>query len=210
MIRILVADDHAVIRRGIRSIVSREGEMSVIGEAANGGELLALAATTEHDLILLDLSMPDSDGLELIKQLKRDRPRIPILVLTMHEEEQYAIPTLRAGANGYMVKDSSPAELVGAVRKVLSGGRYLTPYVAEELAGRLTDDVERLPHERLSGREGQVLRLIAAGKRTREIAAELSVSAKTISTYRERIFEKMRMNNPAALAAYVVRHRLAD
>jgi two-component system, NarL family, invasion response regulator UvrY len=210
MIRILVADDHAVIRRGIRSIVSREGEMSVIGEAANGRELLALAATTEHDLILLDLSMPDSDGLELIKQLKRDRPRIPILVLTMHEEEQYAIPALRAGANGYMVKDSSPAELVGAVRKVLSGGRYLTPFVAEALAGRLTEDVERLPHEKLSGREGQVLRLIAAGKRTREIAAELSVSVKTISTYRARIFEKTRMKNPAALAAYVVRHRLAD
>jgi len=210
MIRILVADDHAVIRRGIRYIVSREGEMSVIGEAANGRELLALAATIEHDLILLDLSMPDSDGLELIKQLKRDRPRIPILVLTMHEEEQYAIPALRAGANGYIMKDSSPAELVGAVRKVLSGGRYLTPLVAEELAGRWTEDVERLPHEKLSGRERQVLRLIAAGKRTREMAAELSVSVKTISTYRARIFEKMRMKNPATLAAYVVRHRLAD
>lgn len=209
-IRILVADDHPVVRRGIRQIITAAGDMRVACEAANGRELLERARTVEHDLVLLDLSMPEMSGLDLLKQLKRERPKIPIMILTVSSENQFAIRALRAGAAGYLTKDAAPTELVGAVRKVVKGGRYLTPSMAERLAGYLTADTDKPPHEKLSDREYQVLRMIAAGKSTRLISTELALSVKTISTYRSRIFEKMQMKSPAELAAYAVRNRLSD
>jgi DNA-binding NarL/FixJ family response regulator len=154
--------------------------------------------------------MPETSGLDLLKQLKRERPKVPVVILTMYSEHQFAIRALKAGAAGYLMKDSAPTELVGAVRKVVTGGLYLTPGVAERMAGYLTPDGDKPPHEKLSDREYQVLRMIAAGKATRAIAAELGLSVKTVSTYRARIFEKMGMKSPAELAAYVVRNRLSD
>lgn len=210
MIRILVADDHPVVREGIHQIVAPVDDMVIVDEAANGQELLNRARAVDHDLVLLDLSMPEMSGLDLLKQLKRERPRIPIVIFTMYSENQFAIRALKAGAAGYLMKDSVSTELVGAVRKVVAGGRYLTPSVAERLAGHLTEDTDRPRHEVLSDREYQVLRMIAAGKSTRRISADLGLSVKTIGTYRARIFEKMQMNSPAEIAAYVVRHRLSD
>jgi DNA-binding NarL/FixJ family response regulator len=210
MIRILVADDHPVVRQGIRQIVSAAGDMTVIEEATTGHELLERSRVVEHDVVSLDLSMPETNGLDLIKQLKRERPKVPVMVLTMYPEDQFAIRALKAGAAGYLMKDSVPSELLGAVRKIVAGGRYLSARLAERLAGYLSDDAEKPLHERLSDREYQVFRMIAAGKSTRIIAAELSLSIKTIGTYRSRIFEKMKMKSPAELAAYVVRNQLAD
>lgn len=210
MIRIIVADDHPVVRRGIGQIVAAAGDMRVANEAANGRELLDRARTVDHDLVLLDLSMPEMIGLDLLKQLKRERPKIPIVILTVSSENQFAIRALKAGAAGYLTKDTAATELVGALRKVVTGGRYLSPSMAERLAGHLTADADRPLHEKLSDREYQVLRMIAAGKSTRRISTELSLSVKTIGTYRARIFEKMQMKSPAELAAYAVRNRLSD
>ena len=210
VINILVADDHPVVRHGLRQVFATADDMRVAEEAANGRELLDRARTVEHDLVLLDLSMPEMSGLDVLKQLKRERPKIPIMILTMYSENQFAIRALKAGAAGYLTKETAPAEIIGAVRKVIAGGRYLTPGVAERLAGYLTADAEKPPHEKLSDREYQVLRMIAAGKSTRWISTELALSVKTISTYRARIFEKMHMKSPAELAAYVVRNRLSD
>jgi len=210
VINILVADDHPVVRHGIRQVFATADDMRVAEEAANGRELLDRARTVEHDLVLLDLSMPEMSGLDVLKQLRRERPKVPIMILTMYSENEFAIRALKAGAAGYLTKETAPAEIIGAVRKVISGGRYLTPGVAERLAGYLTADVEKPPHEKLSDREYQVLRMIAAGKSTRRISTELALSVKTISTYRARIFDKMHMKSPAELAAYVVRNRLSD
>ena len=209
-IRILVADDHPVVRDGIRQIVATAGDMVVVDEAENGGELLERARTVDHDLVLLDLSMPDASGLDLLKQLKLERPKIPIVILTMYSESQFAVRALKAGAAAYLMKCSATIELVDAVRKSVAGGRYITPSVAERLAGYLAADADKPLHEKLSDREYQVLRMIAAGKATRRISVELKLSVKTIGTYRARIFEKMKMKSPAELAAYVVRNRLSD
>jgi DNA-binding NarL/FixJ family response regulator len=206
-IRILIADDHPVVRHGIRQIVADGGDMAVVGEAANGAELIDRARAVDHDLVLLDLSMPETSGLDLLRQLVRERPAVPVVILTMHAEDQFAIRTLRAGAAGYLIKDTAATELVTAIRKVVAGGRYLTTSIAEQIAGHLSDD-DRPPHEQLSDREYQVFRMIAAGRATRQIAQDLTLSVKTISTYRARIFEKMRMKTPAELAAYVVRNGL--
>ena len=154
--------------------------------------------------------MPATDGLDLLKQLKRERPKIPVVILTMSSEDQFAVRALKAGAAGYLMKESAPVELVSAIRKAVAGGRYLTARVAEKLADHLAEDAEAPLHDALSDREYQVMRMIAAGKATRQIAAELALSVKTVSTYRARIFEKMRMKSPAELAAYVVRNRLSD
>lgn len=210
MIRIIVADDHPVVRQGIVQILAEAGDMAVAAQAANGRELLERARAVEHDVVLLDLSMPETDPLDVLKQLRRERPRIPVAILTMYDESQYAIRALRAGASAYLLKDSPPSDLVAAVRKVFGGGRYLSPEAAEKLAGHLAGNAEQPLHDRLSDREFQVLRMIAAGKSTRQIAVELSLGMKTVSTYRARIFEKMQMSSPAELAAYAVRHGLAE
>jgi two-component system invasion response regulator UvrY len=210
MVRILIADDHPVVRDGIRQIVSAAGDMLVADEAANGRELLERARTVEHDLVLLDLSMPEISGMDLLKQLRLERPKIPVVILTVYSEDLFAIRALKAGAAAYLMKTSAATELVEAVRKVVAGGRYVTPGVAERLAGYLSADADKPPHEKLSDREYQVLRMIAAGKSTRAIAEELSLSVKTIATYRARIFEKMQLRSPAELATYVIRNRLSE
>jgi DNA-binding NarL/FixJ family response regulator len=160
------------------------------------------------DIVLLDLTMPDSDGLDLLKILRRQWPRTPVLVLTMHSGDEFAVRTLRAGASGFLTKESAPAELIGAIRRIVLGGRYISIEVAERIAVHLGPKAERLPHERLSDREYQVLQLIASGKSTREMAEVLSVSGKTVGTYRARILEKMSFSSTAELVAYAVRHRL--
>jgi two-component system invasion response regulator UvrY len=210
VIRIVIADDHPVVRQGIRQIVGAAGDMLVADEATDGRELLQRARSTPHDLVLLDLSMPATDGLDVLKQLKRERPKVPVVILTMSPEEQFAIRALKAGAAGYLTKEGAPSELVGAIRKAVAGGRYLSARVAEKLADHLVGNVEGTLHDGLSDREYQVMRMIAAGKPTRHIAEELALSVKTVSTYRARIFEKMRMRSPAELAAYVVRNQLSD
>ena len=209
MIRILVADDHPIIRKGVRQIVAAAPEIQVVAEASSGHEVLSLARDVGHDVVLLDLSMPDGDGLDVLKQLTRERRTIPVLVFTLHAEGQFAIRSFKSGASGYLTKEAAPAELIGAIRKVAAGGRYVSAATAERLADRLTSD-EALPHERLSNRELQVLRLMAMGKPTRQIAADLSLSAKTIGTYRTRIFEKMNLRSPAELAVYVARNKVFD
>ena len=210
MIRIVIADDHPVVRQGIRQIVDAAGDMLIADEATDGRELLQRARSTPHDLVLLDLSMPATDGLDVLKQLKRERPKVPVVILTMSPEEQFAIRALKAGAAGYLMKEGAPIELVAAIRKAVAGGRYLSARVAEKLADHLAGNVEGPLHDGLSDREYQVMRMIAAGKPTRQIAEELALSVKTVSTYRARIFEKMRMRSPAELAAYVVRNQLSD
>jgi DNA-binding NarL/FixJ family response regulator len=210
MIRVLVADDHPIIRRGVRQIVDATDDIRVVGEAGRGSELTTMARAKSHDVVVLDLSMPETDGLDVLKEIVRERPDVPVLVLTLHAENQFAIRALKAGASGYLTKDAAPAELVTALRKVAAGRRYLSAAMAEQMAGHLAVDNGRLPHERLSDREFQVLRLIADGLSTREIASQLSLSMKTIATYRSRIFQKMDLGSPAELAAYVVRNGLLD
>lgn len=210
MIRVLVADDHPVVRQGIRQIVEATDDIVVAAEATGGREIEGLLTETPCDIILLDLSLPDVDGLDLLKRLCEDRTRVPVLVLTMHSEEQFAVRCLRAGAGGYLTKESAPAELVIAIRKIVGGGRYITPLAAERLAAYLGPDSEKPAHERLSDREYQVLRLFALGKSTRQIAADLTLSVKTVATYRSRVLEKMRLTSTTALAAYALRHRLVE
>jgi DNA-binding NarL/FixJ family response regulator len=211
MIRVFIADDHPVVRKGIRQIVSEMPDIVVVGEAATGRETLELAANTiPCDVILLDLSLPDCDGLDVLKALRRQQPSVRVLVLTMHSEDQFAVRALKAGAAGYLTKDGAPSELIGAIRKIVAGGRHLNVRLAERLAAHLGPDAERPAHERLSDREYQVLRMIAGGKTTRQISAELALSMKTVSTYRARLLDKMNMKSAAELAAYAVRNHLTD
>lgn len=210
MIGVFIADDHPVVRQGIRQIVATTDDITVVDEATTGHETLQRLTEIHCDLVLLDLSLPDIDGLDLLKQLKREHPQRPILILTMHSEDQFALRALKAGASGYLTKESAPGELVGAVRKVVAGGRYISQRLAESLAAHLGPDEEKPAHERLSDREYQVLRLIAAGRSTRDISTQLSLSSKTVSTYRARLLDKMGMKTSAELTAYAVRHHLAD
>ncbi len=210
MIRILIADDHAVVRRGLRQTVSEEPDMTVVGEASNVPELLSLARKVPCDVVVLDISMPGRSGLDALKELRQECPRLPVLVLSMHPEDQYALRTLRIGAAGYLTKDTAPEELVKAIRKAVSGGKYVTPSIAEKLALGLAKDSARPLHEALSEREYQVMCLIASGKSVTEISVELSLSVKTISTYRARILEKMNLKNNAELVHYAVFNQLVD
>jgi DNA-binding NarL/FixJ family response regulator len=209
-IRILIVEDHPVVRQGVRQIVGSNVDMKVVAEAADGREALGAAEQVNPDLVLLDLSLPGMDGIDVLKGLKRVLPRTPVIVLTMHSEEEFAIRAVKAGASGYLTKDTAPAELVSAVRRVYGGGRYVSAWLAERLTDRLSRGSERPAHERLSDREYQVLRLIASGKSTREISEILSLSVKTVSTYRARIFHKMGVRTPAALVAYVIRNGLSE
>jgi DNA-binding NarL/FixJ family response regulator len=210
MIRVLIADDHPIVRQGLIQILSSTDDIVVAGEATTSRELLQQMATIPHDIVLLDLTMPGEQGLDALKTMRQDFPQTPVLVLTMHSEDQFAVRSLRAGASGYLTKDSAPANLVGAIRRVVSGGRYISQRLAEHLAAHVGPETEKPVHERLSDREYQVLRLIAAGKSTREIATALALSIKTVSTYRSRILEKMEMRSAAELTAYAVRHHLDD
>jgi two-component system, NarL family, invasion response regulator UvrY len=210
MIGAFIADDHPVVRQGLRQILAATEDIVVAGEARSGSELLEHLPQTSCDVVLLDLTMPGIDGMDILKILHRDFPQIPVLVLTMHSEDQFAVRTLRAGASGYLTKDSAPAELVGAIRRIVAGGRYISTWVAEKLAAHFGPDAEKPVHERLSDREYQVLRLVASGRSTRAIASTLSLSAKTVGTYRSRILEKMGMHTASELTAYAIRNRLVD
>jgi len=213
MIRILVIDDHIIVHRGLREIVAEEPDMVVAGEARSGVEGLSLAQAQPWDVVVLDLSMPSRGGLEVLKELKGEHPKLPVLILSMYPEEQYAIRALQLGASGYLTKESAPEELIRAIRKVVRGGRYVSSTLAETLAGRMLA-VDRLAaqplHETLSEWEFLVLRLIASGKRVADIANELALDTKTVSTYRTRILEKMGMKNDAELTHYAIRNELVE
>ena len=206
--KVLIADDHAIVRRGLRHILAEEFSRLEVGEARNAQEALRLARERAWDIIVLDISMPGRSGVEVLKELKQVCPKTPVLILTGHPEEQYAVRVLRAGAAGYMNKETTPDHLIGAVRKVRGGGRYISPALAELLAVSLGGDSARMPHEDLSDREYQVLCMIASGKTVGQIAGELVLSVKTISTYRARVLEKMGMKTSAELTHYAIRNNL--
>ncbi|MFM0420094.1 two component transcriptional regulator, LuxR family [Burkholderia sp. WP9] len=208
MTRVLIADDHALVRDGLRHILKNASGFEVIGEADDSASTVALIRERAADVLVLDLSMPGRNGVELIKQIKEEKPALRILVLTMHAEQQYAVRAFKAGASGYLTKESASAELVAAVTKVAAGGVYVSLAMAERFAQSLNEPADLLPHQRLSDREFDVLKRIAAGQTITEIAVELCVSSKTVSTYKTRILEKMQMPHEAALVRYAMRHKL--
>ena len=210
MISILIADDHAILRRGLKEILRGELESTTFDEAGTAQQVLAQVHSRVWDLVILDISMPGRSGLDLLRDLQQLRPELPVLVLSMHPEDQYATRVLKAGAAGYMNKETAPKELVKAVRKVLAGGRYVSAALAEKLAADLSADAARPPHEKLSHREFEVLRMIASGKTVSQIAEELHLSVTTVSTHRARILEKMGMENNADLMRYALHNRLID
>jgi DNA-binding NarL/FixJ family response regulator len=210
MIRVLIADDHAILRRGLCEILLREFEGGKCGEAETAEQVLSQVQTLHWDLVLLDVSMPGRSGVDVIADLKRSRPHLPVLVLSMHPEDQYAKRALKAGASGYITKDTAPEEFLRAVRKVLSGGRYVSAALAEKLALDLQLEPVRPLHETLSNRELEVVRMIASGKTVSQIAEQLHLSATTISTYRARIIEKLHVTTTAELMSYALRNHLVD
>ena len=210
MIKILIADDHTIFREGLKHILAEYPDLVVADEANNGQEVLDKIWKNNYDMVLLDITMPGMTGLEVLKQLKNDKPKLPVLILSMHPEEQYAIRVLRAGASGYLTKESAPDELITAIRKISQGRKYITSSLAERLATEVEADTEKPLHDILSDREYQVLRMIAAGKTVKHIAKELSLSIKTVSTYRTRIMEKMKMKTNAEVMHYVIKHQLLD
>ena len=208
MIRILIVDDHAILRRGLKEILEREFRDVGIGEAGTAEHALTQLNAENWDLVILDITMPGRSGVDVLRNLKALRPKLPVLVLSMHPEDQYGKRVLKAGASGYMNKESAPEELIKAVRKLLSGGRYVSSTLAETLAVDLGRDDETPAHERLSDREFEVLRKMASGKTVGQIAEELHVSVPTVSTYRARILEKIGMSNTAELIRYALSHHL--
>jgi len=207
---ILVADDHPVVRRGLRQILSVTPDMVIAGEAGSGQEVLGKIRKNHYDVVLLDIALPDMSGLEVLKQLKSVRPELNVLVLSIHPEEQYALRVLRAGACGYLTKDIAPEELIIAIRKASLGKKYVSPSLAEKLAADLGAEVGKLPHQTLSDREYQVMCMIASGKAVKEIAAQMFLSPKTISTYRSRILEKMNLKSNVELIHYAIHNQLVD
>lgn len=208
--RIFIADDHAVVRRGLQQILADDFRDAEFGEAENSAAALERIAKGKWDVVILDLSMPGLNGIELLKELKGSYPKLPVLILSIHPEDQFATRALRAGAAGYMNKETAPAELVKAVRKVVGGGRYVSAALAEKLAASLPHGAAGMPHELLSDREFQVLRMIASGKAVSEIASELYLSVKTVSTYRTRILEKMALKSNAELTRYALQNKLVE
>jgi DNA-binding NarL/FixJ family response regulator len=208
MLKILLADDHAVVREGVKQIIAAAFTQATFGEAKNAHELLELVANERWNIVILDLTMPGGNGLEALKQIKHNYPQLPVLILSMFPEDQYAVRTIIAGAAGYLNKESAPEELVLAIRKVLHGGEYISPSVADELVLHARHEDDLPLHKHLSDREYQVLCLISSGKEVKEISTELSLSAKTISTYRTRLLVKMNMKTNAELTYYAIQNGL--
>lgn len=210
MTRILIVDDHPIVREGLKQIVAKSADMIVGGEAVSGQEALNKLRSEHWDVVLLDISLPDRSGHEVLRQIKGEGMKVRVLVLSMLPEEQYAVRMLKAGASGYMTKESAPEELINAIRKISLGGKYISLPLAERLAFNLDDDSERPPHEALSDREYEVLCMIAAGKTVRLISEELLLSPKTISGYRARALVKMKLKNNAEITRYAIRNKLVD
>jgi len=210
VIRILIADDHAILRRGLKEILVRELQDVFCGEAEDAQQVLAQVRNCEWDLVMLDITMPGRSGLDVLKDLRSMCPKLPVLVLSMHPEEQYGKRVLKAGAWGYMNKKSAPEELIKAIRKLLAGGQYVSPALAEKLAWDLKRDATRLAHEILSDREFEILRMIASGKTVTQIAGDLHLGVSTVSTHRARILEKMHMTTTAELMYFAISNHLVD
>lgn len=210
MTRILIADDHAIVRRGLKQIVEEASDITIAGEAANSHEVLSQIQAKRYDVLVLDITMPGRSGLDILKDIKQVRPQLPVLVLSMHSEDQFAARVLKAGASGYLPKESAPEELVKAIRKVMSGGKYISAGQAEKLVSLFDSTSHDAPHEALSNREFDVLRRIASGRTVSQIGEEMNLSVKTISTYRTRILEKMNMTTSAELTHYAIRNGLVD
>ncbi len=208
--KIIIADDHALIRKGLKEIL-QQVEGLVLDEAVNGHELLAKVSENDYDIIVLDISMPGKSGLDVLKDLRRIKPDIPVLILSVYPEEQYALRVLKAGASGYLTKDSAPDDLITAIKKIVSGGKYISPSLAEILLTEVkTGGSTKHFHENLSDREFQVMKMLAAGKTVKEISEELFLSPKTVSTYRTRIYEKMKFSSKAELTGYAIKNGLVD
>lgn len=210
MFKVLIGDDHAVVRRGLKNIIEEQPEFKVLGEASNAHEVLDKARREKWDVIILDITMPGKSGLDTLKELKEIPVTSPILVLSVHPEDHYAVRVLKAGASGYLTKESAPEDLMRAIRKVLAGGKFVSANLAEKLAMGLEFPAEKSPHEILSDREYQVLCMIASGKTVKEIGHQLALSDKTVSTYRTRILEKTRMKSNAELTHYAIHNGLVD
>jgi two-component system invasion response regulator UvrY len=208
MIRILIVDDHAILRHGLRSMLSDEFHGAAFGEASDAHQALEQLRKKAWDVALLDITLPGKSGLELLKELKIEWPKLPVLILSGQPEDQFAVRVLKAGAGGYLTKESAPEELAKAIKKIVAGGRYVSPALAEKLALEVKMDSTRLPHETLSDREYEVMSHIASGQTVTEIAKELSLSAKTISTYRTRVLEKLGVKNSAKIVQYAVQNGL--
>jgi two-component system invasion response regulator UvrY len=210
MIRLIIADDHAVVRKGLKQIFDETPDIKVTNEAATGIELLEVVEKQDFDVVLLDISMPGRDGLDILRDLRVEKPNLPVLIFTMYPEEQYAMRVLKAGAAGYLNKESSPEELIDAIRKVSEHRKYISPYLAELLASNLETSGETPQHDSLSDREFQVMCLIASGMTVTEIARKLSLSINTISTYRLRILDKLNMKNNAEITHYAIKNQLVE
>ena len=208
--KILIADDHAVVREGLKQILTGVPGVKEIDDACDGFELLEKVKVKNYDIVVLDISMPGKSGLEVLKELKILKPKLPVLILSIYPEGQYAIRVLKAGASGYLTKDSASEELVNAVEKIYAGRKYITPTLAEKLASEFSIDEDKLPHELLSDREFEVFKMIAAGKTVKEISEKLFISVKTVSTYKVRIFEKMNIESRAEITSYAIENKLIE
>ncbi|MDT8363786.1 MAG: response regulator transcription factor [Nitrosomonas sp.] len=210
MIRVMITDDHAIVRQGLKQILGETDDISVTGEAGSGLEALKLVRQCAVDVMLLDISLPDRNGIDVLKQIKRECPSIAVLMLSMHNESEFALRALKGGASGYLSKQSAPAQLVTAIRTVASGHKYITPILAEALANSITTDSDQPLHATLSDREYQTLCMIAGGKALSEISAALCLSPKTVSVYRARLMEKLKLANNSELIRYAIKHNLVD
>ncbi len=210
MKKILIADDHAIVREGLKQIMAEEKEMQVAGEAASIAELFSSLQKESWDIVILDINMPDKSGLEALKEVKEQYPDLPVLILSMYGEDQYGIRALKAGASGYLKKVSAPEELAKAINKILSGGKYISPGLAEKMAENLSAPRAALPHERLSDRELQIMSMIASGKSAEKIAKELFLSIHTVYSYRNRILDKMKMKSNVELTQYAIQNKLIE
>ena len=210
MIRVVIADDHQILREGLRQLLQAAGDLAVVGEAADGHAVLQQVRTLDFDVLLLDMSMPGKSGVELIRQVKAEKPRLRILVLSMHQEMQYAVRAIKSGASGYLTKESAPAQLEQAIRKIAAGGAYISAEVAEQLALGAMPGGEGLPHQSLSDREFEVFRMLVAGEGVSEIAAKLNLSVKTVSTHKANGMAKMGLANQSELVRYALKHGLIE